>query len=272
MGIERLGLSDNDIDMLATALDEDAAVVRADLEQRPWSLLDVLEHPAVVEALLEPTAGLTLETSSYLFFAVLTQQASVDLRSTHVVNEWTGPGKRLPVFDVDPLREFIEAPGRVIFVARMLSRFSEPPRLPVPVNTLDLEALADWLDVAVPADKALLYRQLGDLALFRSGVLADETGPRTIEASTAGRLGRSLDLTSDEVLEMLDPASFSPGLDAMETLGPSWYRAATDADEVGALSVVLNDIANRFRPARRFLNHLADHYLNPIEPTLGLTP
>jgi hypothetical protein len=271
MGIERLGLSETDIDVLAQALDQDPGSVENELEHRPWSLLDVLEDPAVVAAVLKPNNPLHAPTSTYLFFAVITQQASIELRSSTVVNEWNGPGSRLPVFDVAPLREFIEAPGRVLFTARLLATFSEPSKLPVPVGALDLEGLTDWLDVVVPADRPTLYRHLGDLALFRSGVLADKTGQTALGAISAERLGRSLDLTSDEILGLIAPDSFSPGIDAMEALGRSWYRAATETDNEGQLSMVINDIANRFRPARRFLNHLADHYLNQTNPTIGLS-
>lgn len=269
MGIERLGLSDSDVAALAGTLGQDDDTLRLELDRRPWSLLDVLEHPDVVGSILEPTDPLRDQTSPYLFFAVVTQQAAADLRRTTVVNDWAGAGQRLPVFDVEPLREFIEAPGRVIFVASLLASFCSPARLPAPVNPLDLEGLTDWLEVAIPDDRVTLLRHLGDLALFRSGVMADETGPRSFEPPVAERLGRSLGLTSDEILALLGVGSFSPGIDAMESLGPSWYRAATEEDEDGRLSLVINDIANRFRPARRFLNHLADRYLQPLEPGLG---
>lgn len=268
MGIQRLGLSDEDLELLAEATDRPVDELRSELEARPWSILDLFGHPGVVEAALEPEDPFRVLVSPFLFFAVIAQKAATDLRSTNVVNEWTGPRQRLPVFDVEPLREFSEAPGRVIFLARLLATFCEPRPLPLPVNALDLEDVAAWVEVAEPDDRAHLLAHLGDLALFRSGVLADETGPQSLDRDLLERLLRPLDLTVDDVT-LGDPASISPGIDAMESLGPTWYRAASEADQRGALSVVVSDIATRFRPARRFLNHLADAYLNPGGATIG---
>ncbi|MFT7597405.1 MAG: hypothetical protein ACI8TP_000323 [Acidimicrobiales bacterium] len=270
MSINRLGLSQTDIAVMADALGDSPAAVTLRLEERPWSFLDLLEHPDIVQKVLEPATPLQSDASPHLYFAVLTQKAAADLRHTSVVNDWAGVGQRLPVFDVDPLREFIEAPGRVVFVASLLTRFCHIPDLPAPVSALDMEGLADWLEMAEPDDRVTLLCHLGDLALFSSGVMADQTGPRPFGPLTAERLGRTLDLNSGEILRLVDPASFSPGIDAMESLGPSWYRAATDQDANGRLSLVVNDIASRFRSARRFLNHLADCYLNPLEPDLGI--
>ncbi len=275
MGIERLGLSDADLDVLAAAMDTTVLQLRADLDRRPWSILDHLEHPGVVEAAMEPADPFRSNVSPFLFFAVLAQQAANDLRASTYVNEWTGPRQRLPVFDVEPLREFAEAPGRVLFIAQLLAAFARPSALPVPANALDLEDVAAWIEVSVPEDQVTLLRHLGDLALFRSGVLADETGPHAIDATLIERLLHPLRLSADELVSLhehlADVASVSPGIDAMESLGPTWYRAASNADDRGRLSLTVTDIATRFRPARRFLNHLADQYLDPGSIAVGLS-
>jgi len=270
MGIERLGLSEDDLELLAEVTDQAVVDVRDELDARPWSILDLLGNPAVVTAALEPEDPFRTQVSPFLFFAVLAQKAATDLRATNVVNEWTGPRQRLPVFDVEPLREFSEAPGRVIFLARLLATFCQPNPLPLPVNALDLEDIAAWIEVAETTDRARLLAHLGDLALFRAGVLADETGPKAIDHDLLERLLRPLSLDADDIL-VADPASISPGIDAMESLGPTWYRAASDADERGTLTLVVSDIATRFRPARRFLNHVADSYLNPGTATIGFS-
>lgn len=270
MGIERLGLSEDDLVLLAGVTDRAVVDLRAELDARPWSILDLLGHSAVVTAALEPEDPFRLQVSPFLFFAVLAQKAATELRSTNVVNEWTGPRQRLPVFDVEPLREFSEAPGRVVFLARLLATFCQPQPLALPVNALDMEDVAAWLEVAEASDRSRLLAHLGDLALFRAGVLADETGPQSLDHDLLTRLLRPLGLDADDIL-VTDPASISPGIDIMESLGPTWYRAASDADDKGTLSLVVSDIATRFRPARRFLNHLADAYLNPGKATIGFT-
>jgi hypothetical protein len=275
VGTDRLGLSDDDLALVADALAVEAPELRADLDRRPWSILDLLEHPEVVTAVLEPVDPIRSGVSPLLFFAVLAQQAAADLRTTAYVNEWAGPRQRLPVFDVEPLREFTEAPARVLFIAHLLAAFTHPVELPAPVNAFDLEEIAGWIEFSAPQDRVTLLRHLGDLALFRAGVLADETGPRALDVASADRLLRSLHLTSDDEAALrdplCDPGTFAPGIEAMESLGPTWYRAATEADDRGRVSAVVSDVATRFRPARRFLNHLADRYLDPGSVTVGFT-
>ncbi len=272
MGIERLGLSDKDLELLAAASDQSADVLRADLERRPWSVLDLLALPSVVEAALEPADPFRMQVSPFLFFAVLVQTTADDLRTSTVINEWTGPRQRLPMFDVEPVREFADAPGRVIFVARLLASFARPVELPVPANAFDLSDLACWLDAAMPDDRPILLGHLGDLALFRAGILADKTGARGVDQDLLLTLARQLELSDEEIEQLLDTSTFSPGIDAMESLGPAWYRAAQDSSvQAGTSTPILSDIASRFRPARRFLNHLADRYLSSENAQIGFT-
>lgn len=275
MGIERLGLSDTDLDVLADALGVTATDLRSDLDRRPWSILDLLQHADVVAAALEPEDPFRSQVSPFLFFAVLAQQAAIDVRSSSYVNEWAGPRQRLPVFDVEPLREFAEGPGRVLFIARLLAGFTHPNDLPVPADALDLADVASWIEVSLPKDRSTLLRHLGDLALFRAGVLADETGSQPMGAELVERLVRPLHLTVDDFNLLLEPladsATFAPGIEAMESLGPTWYRASRTADDEGSVSALVTDIAARFRPARRFLNHLADRYLDPGPVTIGFS-
>ncbi len=275
MGIKQFGLSDTDLAVLATAVGTTVTQLESDLDRRPWSILDLLEHPEVVAAALEPDDPFRSQVSSFLFFAVLAQQAANDLRTTSFVNEWAGPRQRLPVFDVEPLREFAEAPARVVFVARLLAAFTHPADLPVPANALDIEDVTAWLEVSGPDDRVTLLRHLGDLALFRAGVLADETGPHSMHPDIVERLLRPLHLGEDDLIALLDlfsgPGSFAPGIEAMENLGATWYRAASSAEDNTRAALTTSDIASRFRPARRFLNHLADRYLDPGAVTIGFS-
>jgi hypothetical protein len=104
--------------------------------------------------------------------------------------------------------------------------------------------------------------RLGDLSLFMSGVFPDSTGPRTLPPTEAERLGGTLDMTSDEILDLIDGGSVSPGLDALESLGSRWYESAVDA---GSAPPVVADVATRFRAARRVLNHVSDRFLYEID-------
>lgn len=262
---QRLDLSDEDLSTLARALETDTESLRAEVERRPVSISDMLRRPEVAEAVLDDTTQLTV--SPLLFFAVLIHRSADELAGSEWVDEWVSPGRRLPVFDVEPLLEFTDAPGRLLFTARLLVDFAMPATAPVPADRFDLEDLVDWLDAAEPADQLVLLRQLGDLALFQAGVFPDSAGAATLTAAQAEHLGRSVDMTDDELQQLVDQGSATPGLDALERLSSAWYRAAADTSDT---TPVLRDVANRIRSARRFLNYVADTYLHNGQTTWAL--
>jgi hypothetical protein len=165
------------------------------------------------------------------------------------------------VFDVEPLQEFIEDPGRIFFLVRLLESFAVPTPAPVPADPFDLSDMALWVDQALPSQRATLLCRLGDLSLFMTGILPDATGSRALPPIEAERLGGTLDMTSEEILQLCDNGSISPGLDALESLGSRWYGSASDA---GDTPPVVSDVATRFRSARRVLNHVADRFLHEI--------
>ena len=256
-------LADRDLAALAGVMDTDVETLGDELARRPWFLNDVLRHPDTVDAVLNGVGLGPGAVSPLLFFAVVAHQAAAELADTTWVNDWAGPKSRLPVFDVDPLLEFTDGPGRLLFVARLLADFAMPEPVPVPADNLDLDDLVRWLDAAEPGDRIVLLRHLGDLALFQAGVFPDANGSRVLESWEAEHLGRSAGLDPDELLELIDPASATPGLDALEVLGSAWYQAAAE-EGPGETPTVMLDVAARIRPARRFLNHVADSYLGSV--------
>jgi hypothetical protein len=261
---QHLNLHEGDVAALARALGTDGDLLRDELERRPWYANDVLRRPEVVDSILHGTAAENIAVSPLLFFAVLTHHAADELLSTDWVDEWAGPGCRLPVFDVEPLLEFADAPARLLFTARLLASFAEPESAPVPVDRLDLDELVDWLGAVEPVDHIVLLRQLGDLALFRAGVFPDSIGATTMSTAQAEHLGRSVRMTDDELSHLVDHGSPTPGLDALETLSSAWYRAAAESSPTAP--VLLRDVAHRIRAARRFLNYAADRYLHRTQP------
>lgn len=262
---QHVNLQEGDIAVLARALGVDGESLRDELDRRPWHANDVLRRPEVIESVLHGTGAEQFTVSPMLFFAVLVHRAADELMSTDWVDEWAGPGFRLPVFDVEPLVEFADAPARLQFTAQLLASFAVPEAAPVPADRLDLDELVDWLDAVQPLDHIVLLRQLGDLALFRAGVFPDSIGATAMSSAQAEHLGRSVRMTDDELSQLVDRGSPTPGLDALETLSSAWYRAAAESSPTAP--VLLRDIACRIRAARRFLNYAADHYLHRIQPT-----
>ena len=252
------GLSERDLRTLAAITAGDADELTEDLRLRPWAIHDLLADEDVVAGVMGRQAHPSCVVSPFLLFAVMVHSAAAELRTATFVNDWTGPKSRLPVFDVEPLQEFIEDPGRVFFLVRLLESFAVPSSAPLPADPLDMGELALWVDDALPSQRATLLCRLGDLSLFMTGILPDATGPVVLGPQEAQRFGRTVDMAPDEVLELCDRGSVSPGLDALECLGSRWYESALEA---GPAPTVVADVANRFRAARRVLNHVSDRYL-----------
>lgn len=263
---QAVDLAEADLIVLADVLDTSPRVLRSELERRPWFVNDLLREPAVVELALGADSGRIDLLSPNLFFTVVAFHAADELAEATWVADWVGPKSRLPVFDVEPLLEFSDNPRRLAFVARLLAGFAAPEPPPVPADALDLSDLVRWLDAVEPAARIVLLRRLGDLALFLAGVFPDATGGKVLALADVEALAASVGLAPDELLDLIDAGSAAPGFTALETLSAAWYTAAAEADQRTTPKVMV-DIATRIRPARRFLNHLADRYLNPDQMT-----
>jgi hypothetical protein len=252
------GLSERDLRTLAAITAGDADELAEELRLRPWSIHDLLSDEDIVAGVMGRHAHPANLVSPFLLFAVMLHSAAAELRTATFVNDWVGPRSRLPVYDVVPLQEFIEDPGRVFFLVRLLESFALPVPAPVPADPFDLNELALWVDDALPSQRDTILCRLGDLSLFMSGVLPDATGPCAIDPRQAERLAGTVNLAPEEMLGLFDHGSVSPGIDALEVLGSRWYERALEAPKV------VQDVAHRFRAARRVLNHVSDRFLHKI--------
>lgn len=255
-------LTERDIATLAVTLGREHDELRSDLRLRPWMLHEVLSNDDVFEVVLDRRDHPAAVVSAYLLFAVLVHRVAGELREARFVHDWSGPRARLPVFDVEPLREFASDPGRLFYLVGLLTSFAAPAPPPVPADPFDLHDLAAWLRQVLPHHRTNLLLRLGDLSLFLSGVYPDRTGLKPLRPAEAVRLGESVGMTSDEILTLTDPARLGPGLDALEALGSRWYSAAAESGEA---PLVIFDVASRFQAARRVLNQLTDTYLYKLD-------
>src|SRR5918996_1173747 len=215
---------------------------------------------------------------SILGDAVAVHRVVDDLGRTRFVEERIGPRMRVPVFDAGQLREFGVDPARRYFLVEHLASYTRVMSGPVWVrrgsrwrrqrfSELDAARLAATLDGVPEADRPGIYRRLGDLALFLTGVFPDHSAARSVHPIELERLLRSLPMTGDPAptltdVEVLAGERGAAGL--LEWLGPRWYRAAAERTPVTGLGGLLDDLATRFDQARRFLNHLTDRYLFPV--------
>jgi hypothetical protein len=139
-------------------------------------------------------------------------------------------------------------PNTVARAASVVNRFSE----------LGPVQLASLLDVVPELERPGVYRRLGDLALFLTGVFPDHTESEGIQPRHADRLVRMSDLRAEPALPV-----GAPTVGLLEHLGQHWYRLAarTAVEPLTAPMRIVADIGDQFQVARRALNFLSDRYL-----------
>lgn len=235
-------------------------------------------NPEILEALLPDLYGslfgadALLRVSPFLIFAAVVHRAARDLESVHFVQEWIGPGTRVPMFEVDNLRSFVNAPVRRFFLAEVLASYTRVASGTVWTQTprgwrrrrysdLDPLRLVELIDSAPEREQGILYRRLGDLTLFLTGVFPDYAGRRFLPPIAGQRLRRAV--PDVQLPETRGLGSGSEPVWLLEELGRRSYRMAWQATEGwgGRKVDLLADVADSFGDARRMLNFLTDQYL-----------
>lgn len=254
--------------MLATTLGRPVAEVRRD----PAALAD----PRVYEAVLGERAlatGRPVEVSPFLLFAVVVSRAAEELAKASYVPERTGLRQRVPVFDTPALADFLADPARRLFLIELLASFTRVASGRYRVQTrhgwrwrrfseLDPVRLAGLLDAVSSAERPGVYRRLGDVALFLAGVFPDYSGDRALSPVDAARLVRAAGFDSPDDRDRMLAA---PAIELFELLGARCYRVAWQLAPVRTERLAITvQVAERFRSARRVLNHVADRYLFPV--------
>jgi len=215
--------------------------------------------------------GRPVPASPFLVFAVFVQRSAAELASVGHVPERTGPRQRVPLFDAPALRDFLAAPARRLFLAELLASFTRVASGRYWARTggrararrfseLDPVRLAGLLDAVPQAERPGVYRRLGDVALFLTGVFPAYASSRALGPVNAARLLRAARVPAAQQERL----AAAPAIELLEHLGARWYRAASDLAPVAtARLTVVGEVADRFRQARRVLNHVADRYLFP---------
>jgi hypothetical protein len=270
-------LTDADLGLLASVTQDlrepDWPTAAGWLRGHPEHLPGLIEDPRVFRAVFGPgeqDARAAL-ASPFLIFAVAVHRAAAELESMDHVPERSGPRGRVPLFDAPDLRDFLDSPARRLFLAELLGSFTRAaggqyravvrgrPRARR-FSELDLTRLAATLDTVPEADRPGVYRRLGDVALFLTGVFPDYAVAHALGPVSAARLLRAAQV-SPRQHEQLTAA---PAIDLFEYLGARWYRVAWSlAPARTARLAVVAEVADRFRQARRVLNHIADRCLFP---------
>lgn len=260
-------LSPGDLELLATVTEVPEADIRARLAGDPDLLDQALASPALFEAIFGEVEGFGPIVTPFLAFSTLIHQAQSDLSGVSHVLEWSGPGKRLPVFDVDPLRDYLGDGSRRYFLIEHLSSFTKVASGSFWVRTrrgyarrrfseLDPVRLADLVEQLPVEQRPGGYRRLGDVALFLTGVFPDHTARHPLPVMHRERLARSAGLGPTDALIEGD------GIGFLEKAGAGWYLKSVTVDGLaGGGPSFLSLVAERITDARRILNYLGDRYL-----------
>ncbi|MDP9071619.1 MAG: hypothetical protein M3N68_10160 [Actinomycetota bacterium] len=273
-------LSDHDLALLARVASSNGRGGQGveELRSRPGAVEELLRERATFDAVLGDRGRVEpfVPASPFLTFAVAVQRCADELRSAPFVHEWLGPRQRVAVFDVGQLRDFLAGPERRLFLAELLASYTKVTSGSFLVQTrrgwrrrrfseLDPVRLASLLEVVPDAERAGVYRRLGDLALFLTGVFPDHTAARACGQVDAARLMRAARLTTEPPAAELSGKREWAAVALMEELGRRWYRlAASGATSPTAALGLVEEVAARFTHARRILNLLTDSYLFPF--------
>ncbi len=259
-------LSDADLAFLSAA-----GEYREDVRHDPETLQALIDSPQTFRMLFSvPGRDPLLRGSPFLLFAVLIHRVIRDLGQASFVEEWVGPRQRVPVFDTGSLRDFGADPLRRLFLAELLASYTNVASGSTLVKTnrgwrrrrfseLDPLRLIELAELVPEADRPSVYRRLGDLSLFLTGIFPDYAGERLVAERERRQLERALGAADRGRAERQD------GVWLLEQLGRRAYRIAQQgADRRAAMAGVLAEVSENFAAARRVLNFLTDRYLFPM--------
>lgn len=270
-------LTDRDLELLASATGGRADAVAA-LRAEPARIEELIGRSDVFDALFAPWSEHPFALASpFLVFSVLLAGTTKELRSTSFVREWIGPRQRIPVFDVEALREFLDDAMRRVFLADVLASYTHVVSGSVWVrdrrgwsrrrfSELDPVRLAALLEVVSETERIGVYKRLGDLALFLTGVFPD-AADRLFHPVQIERLERTLAEVAGSRDDVPEEPPGAVGL--LQRLGHRSYRAVAKALPVARdprpdTARAIAQIAERFGDARRVLNVLTDRHLFPV--------
>jgi hypothetical protein len=261
-------LTDEDLRVLAEAagLGPEQA---SELRGRPAQLLELADRPELFDRVYgsDEPAGL-VRLSPFLAFLAAVGQARREIAATPYVAERSAPRQLVPVFDAQRLAEFLADPRHRLFLAELLASFVRVASGRYYQRTargwrarryseLDPVRLAQLAEQTEPRYRPGIYRRLGDVSLFLSGVFPDYAQQHAFGPFDAARLLRAAGLSPADGAGL----GTAPPIELLEHLGQRWYRRASELAPVATAQLaVVAQVADRFRDARRVLNHIADQY------------
>ena len=175
----------------------------------------------------------------FMAFAMLLAQTPALFEELTFVPERVGRGAACPSSRSSPLREFVADPLRRLFLADLLASYTHVASGALWVKSrrgwrhrrfseLDPAQFAELILTVPPDQRLVLYRRLGDLTLFLSGVFPDYASPRTLTPIAVERLRRAWPAASRRREHRSSGAPGPPvsGAGLLEWVGRRSYRLA----------------------------------------------
>ncbi|MPZ28768.1 MAG: hypothetical protein GEV12_20820 [Micromonosporaceae bacterium] len=266
-------LTDQDLRFLAASADLRPELAGR-LRSQPAVVLELVERPELFDQVFgQDDPARLASVSPFLAFQVAIGATGRELATTRFVAERTSPRERVPVFDTPQLRDFLADPLRRLFLAELLTSFVRVASGRFWTRTargwqrrrfseLDPVQLAQLASETPRAYRPGVYRRLGDVSLFLTGVFPDYAQRHAFGPLDAARLLRATGLSPAD--DQAGLAAAAP-IELLEQLGQRWYqRAFALAPVATAQLAVVAQVAARFRDARRVLNQVSDRYLTRV--------
>jgi len=287
----------------ASNIVEPASAISA-FRARPTLIVEALESPTTYPsltrdstmmmgvvadqspALAEPV-DVRIEPSALLVFSAIVHHCCVAITTASFRAERIGKRVFLPYVANHEFVDFASQSANRLFLIELLGSYARsltgeattPDVHELPISTLDPVALGRALQTVDQRERVGIYRRLGDLALFRSGVLGEDPN-HLLSLADAHELTLSLPDTvrrcvdADIMARHLSNGSMN---DACRELGPIWYRAAASLNPWESLSQPIRSVADNFDTARLVLRRLArtellDDQQSNIFPNCALIP
>jgi len=209
--------------------------------------------------------------SPMLLFAVVVHRGATEVATSGHVTERVGGRMLVPVFDSGNLAAFAANEWNRLFLVELLGSFTKVAsgaryerhggRLRKrKFSELDPASLSELLLSAPAPERPGLWRRLGDLALFTTGVFPDHAIRHTLGPLELERILRSV--PRQDRLQLADQLESFDALDPLlRAFGPRWYRLTADHAVIPGTGDFFRGISDDFDTARRFLAFLSDRYL-----------
>jgi hypothetical protein len=271
-------LTDRDLELLARVAGGPGGGSRAAgrVRDEPGEIERLVAAPQLFEALFrESREDPLVLVSPFAAFAVLLAHTPLLLQERAFVPERVGPRRSVPVFEVEPLRDLVADSLRRLFLADLLASYTHVASGAIWVKSrrgwrhqrfseLDPAQFAELILSVPPDQRPVLYRRLGDLSLFLSGIFPDYAEAHPLAPIAVERLGRAL--AGGQRPGQRPAGSLVPDLGAMvqlESIGRRSYALSWEATSHRDLGFapVLAYVEEHFRHARMVLNFLTDGYL-----------